>query len=70
MPKWIQPWTALNPIAHFATIARAVLVKGAGLDVVYPHLLALAGLAALLWALALGTSAAKSGDLADRRIQF
>jgi ABC-2 type transport system permease protein len=41
MPKWIQPWTLLNPIAHFATIVRSVLVKGAGLDVVYPHLLAL-----------------------------
>jgi ABC-2 type transport system permease protein len=41
MPKWIQPWTQLNPIAHFAKIVRSVLVKGAGLDVVYPHLLAL-----------------------------
>jgi len=48
MPKWIQPWTLLNPIAHFATIARAVLVKGAGLDVVYPHLVALAVFATLL----------------------
>jgi drug efflux transport system permease protein len=45
MPKWIQPVTLLNPIAHFASVARAVLVKGAGLDVVYPHLLALAVLA-------------------------
>ncbi len=41
MPKWIQPWTLLNPIAHFSKIVRSVLVKGAGLDVVYPHLLAL-----------------------------
>jgi ABC-2 type transport system permease protein len=48
MPKWIQPWTLLNPIAHFAAISRSVLVKGAGLDVVYPHLLALAALAAFL----------------------
>jgi ABC-2 type transport system permease protein len=48
MPKWIQPWTLLNPIAHFATIARGVLVKGAGLDVVYPNLLALAAFATLL----------------------
>jgi drug efflux transport system permease protein len=48
MPKWIQPWTLLNPIAHFAAISRNVLVKGAGLDVVYPHLLALAALAAFL----------------------
>ncbi|MGH7418954.1 MAG: ABC transporter permease [Candidatus Rokuibacteriota bacterium] len=48
MPKWIQPVTYLNPIAHFAAIARSVLVKGAGLEVVYPHLLALALLASLL----------------------
>jgi ABC-2 type transport system permease protein len=48
MPRWIQPWTLLNPIAHFAAIARSILVKGAGLDVVYPHLLALGLLATLL----------------------
>lgn len=48
MPAWMQPLTVLNPIAHFAIIARSVLVKGVGLDVVYPHLLALAGLASLL----------------------
>ena len=47
MPKWVQPLTLLNPIAHFTAIARAVLVKGAGLDVVYPNLLALVALASL-----------------------
>jgi ABC-2 type transport system permease protein len=47
MPAWMQPLTLLNPIAHFATIARSVLVKGAGLDVVYPNLLALILLASL-----------------------
>lgn len=47
MPKWVQPLTEINPIAHFAKIARTVLVKGAGLDVVYPNLLALIGLATL-----------------------
>ncbi|HXD96397.1 MAG TPA: ABC transporter permease, partial [Candidatus Acidoferrum sp.] len=31
MPKWVQPLTLFNPIAHFATIARSVLIKGAGL---------------------------------------
>jgi ABC-2 type transport system permease protein len=45
MPGWVQPLTLLNPIAHFATIARGVLVKGVGLDVVYPNLLALIALA-------------------------
>jgi drug efflux transport system permease protein len=48
MPKWIQPWTQLNPIAHFAKVVRSVLVKGAGLDVVYPHLLALIVTATIL----------------------
>jgi ABC-2 type transport system permease protein len=47
MPKWVQPLTLLNPIAHFAKIARSVLVKGAGLDVVYPNLLALLALASV-----------------------
>jgi ABC-2 type transport system permease protein len=47
MPKWVQPLTLFNPIAHFATIARSVLIKGAGLDVVYPNLLALLVLASL-----------------------
>jgi ABC-2 type transport system permease protein len=47
MPAWVQPLTLLNPIAHFATIARGVLVKGVGLEVVYPNLLALVALASL-----------------------
>lgn len=47
MPKWVQPLTLFNPIAHFAAIARSVLIKGAGLDVVYPNLLALIALASL-----------------------
>ena len=48
MPRWVQPLTLFNPIAHFATIARSVLIKGAGLDVVYPNLLALIALAGVL----------------------
>ena len=32
MPKWIQPFTYLNPIAHFAGLARAVMVRGSELD--------------------------------------
>ena len=48
MPHWVQPLTLFNPIAHFAIIARSVLIKGAGLDVVYPNLLALLALATAL----------------------
>ena len=53
MPRWIQPVTLFNPVTHFAIIARSVMVKGAGLDVVATHLLALVLFAALL----LGVSA-------------
>jgi ABC-type multidrug transport system permease subunit len=48
MPKCIQPFTYLNPIAHFAALARGVLVRGSGLDVVYAQLLALGFIATLL----------------------
>jgi drug efflux transport system permease protein len=41
MPKWVQPLTLLNPIRHFAEISRGVLVKGVGLEVVYPQVLSL-----------------------------
>ena len=41
MPRWIQPLTLLNPVRHFAAISRGVLIKGAGLEVVYPQVLAL-----------------------------
>ena len=47
MPKWVQSISLLNPITHFGVISRAVLIKGAGLDVVYPNVLALMVLAAL-----------------------
>jgi ABC-2 type transport system permease protein len=55
MPKWIQPVALFNPIAHFAAIARDILVKGVGLDIVYPHLLALGLLATVL----IGVSASR-----------
>jgi len=41
MPQWLQPLTLLNPIRHFATIARGVLLKGTGVELLYPNLLAL-----------------------------
>lgn len=48
MPKWIQPFTYFNPIAHFAALARTVLVRGSGLEVVYPALFALMVIASVL----------------------
>jgi ABC-2 type transport system permease protein len=48
MPAWMQPFTLLNPISHFSTIARGVLLKGAGIEMIWPHMLALVGFAVAL----------------------
>jgi ABC-2 type transport system permease protein len=41
MPKWLQPLTVLNPIHHFATIARGCTLKGAGFMELWPNFLGL-----------------------------
>lgn len=38
IPHWLQPVTYLNPVRHFASLSRGVMLKGVGLDVVYPNL--------------------------------
>ncbi len=48
MPAWLQPVTAVNPVKHFAIISRGILLKGSGLDVLYPQLLALAAIALVI----------------------
>jgi len=41
MPKWLQPFTVLNPIHHFATIARGSTLKGSGILDLWPNFLSL-----------------------------
>jgi len=41
MPRWMQPLTVLNPIYHFGRITRGALLRGSGLDALWPNLLAL-----------------------------
>jgi ABC-2 type transport system permease protein len=41
MPEWLQPFTLLNPVRHFAYIARNIMIKGSDLEAVWPNLLAL-----------------------------
>jgi ABC-2 type transport system permease protein len=41
IPQWMQPLTELNPVKHFAVLARGVMLKGVGLEVLYPNFLAL-----------------------------
>ncbi|MBN1179799.1 MAG: ABC transporter permease [Anaerolineae bacterium] len=41
MPAWLQLESALLPATHFTTIARAILLKGVGWEVLWPNALAL-----------------------------
>lgn len=53
MPKWLQPLTLLNPIRHFAEIARGVFLKASGVAELYPNLLALGFFAAVAFGLSM-----------------
>jgi ABC-2 type transport system permease protein len=44
MPLAFQYLTYLDPMRYFITIVRGVFLKGSGLEVVWPQLLALAGI--------------------------
>ena len=53
MPKWLQPLTVINPIHHFAAIARANLLKGSGLADLWPNFLGLLVITLALFALSM-----------------
>lgn len=48
MPRWLQWVTVINPLRYFLVVIRAVFLKGVGLAVLWPDLLALAGLGVAL----------------------
>jgi ABC-2 type transport system permease protein len=52
MSPWMQAVSQLNPVRHFVTISRAVLIKGAGLAEVARPLAILAGFAVVTLTLA------------------
>ncbi|MBM3539409.1 MAG: ABC transporter permease [Alphaproteobacteria bacterium] len=52
MPSWIQPLTYLIPLRYFLTIVRGIFLKGIGLEILWPHALAL-----FTWGLAMLTLA-------------
>jgi ABC-2 type transport system permease protein len=53
MAPWVQVVSLLNPVRHFVTIARAILVKGAGLAEIAQPLAGLAAFAVVTLALAI-----------------
>jgi len=48
MPAWIQPITYLMPLRYYMTIVRGVILKGDGRLQLYPELLILFGIGALI----------------------
>jgi ABC-2 type transport system permease protein len=52
MAPWMQALSQLNPVRHFVTISRAVLIKGAGLAEVARPLAILCGFAVVTLTLA------------------
>jgi ABC-2 type transport system permease protein len=53
MPSWLQPITMFNPIRHFSIIVRSCLLKGSGMDTLWPNYLALIGFATVLLSLSI-----------------
>ncbi|HUL09615.1 MAG TPA: ABC transporter permease [Candidatus Acidoferrum sp.] len=47
MPAWLQAVLQVSPAVHFVSFAQAVLYRGAGLAIVWPQLVAMAGIGAL-----------------------
>ena len=48
MPEWLQYITYINPLRYFLVIIRGVFLKGIGLDILWPQILALAVLGGLM----------------------
>jgi ABC-2 type transport system permease protein len=51
MPHWMQPITWINPIRHFGIITRSVLMKGSGIDTLWPNVLVLIAFTVVLLSL-------------------
>ena len=51
MPRWLQPFTVVNPIHHFAVIARASMLKGSGFADLWPNFLGLLAITLVLGSL-------------------
>ncbi|MBI5719611.1 MAG: ABC transporter permease [Burkholderiales bacterium] len=51
MPGWLQGLTEFSPLRHFIVLAYGILIRGAGLDVLWPALLEMLALGAGLFAI-------------------
>jgi ABC-2 type transport system permease protein len=52
MPQWLQDFTYLNPLRYFLVVLRGTYLKGVGMDVLWPQMLAMGGFGVALLTLA------------------
>jgi ABC-2 type transport system permease protein len=52
-PVWLSTFMKASPSTHFVSFVQGILYRGAGLDVVWPQFVAVAGIGALFLALTL-----------------
>jgi ABC-2 type transport system permease protein len=51
MPAWLSTVMEVSPSTHFVSFAQSILYRGAGLDVVWPEFIAVAGIGGIIfWA--------------------
>jgi ABC-type multidrug transport system permease subunit len=53
MPELVQNIMLVAPTTHFVSLAQAILYRGAGLDVVWPQMLALVAIGVVFFSVAL-----------------
>ena len=53
MPVWLQWLAYASPMTHYLSLALSIFLKGAGIPLVWPHVLALAAFTATILAIAL-----------------
>src|ERR1700757_5155686 len=58
MPEPLQVAIQISPAMHFVKFTQSVLCRGAGIDLVWPHLIAIVVLGAIFLAIAIAVSAA------------
>lgn len=63
MPEGIQMLMLATPNTHFVLAAQAILFRGAGLDVVWPQFLALAGIGLVMFGISLRRFRTKLGTM-------
>ena len=64
MPELVQDLMLAAPTTHFVELGQAILYRGAGIDVVWPQFLALLGIGAVFFAVALGRFRRTIGQMA------